>query len=154
MRLGVDGLRLMGHRLGVGRYIEYLLKCWSDGNHPFAEIVAYTPGPLTIGSFDERVVRIEPLTPAAPAAVWEHVVLPLRKPRDDVFFCPGYVVPALSREHPVVVTHLGSYEIIPTAFPGGRGRVRESSTSSPVAARMRSSRCPNRRAATSFASMA
>ena len=117
MRLGVDGLRLMGNRLGVGRYVEYLLKCWSDGNHPFSEIVAYTPGPLTIPSFDERMVRIEPLTPGAPRSVWEHAVLPLRKPRDDVFFCPSYVVPVLSREHPVVVTHHGSYEIIPSAFP-------------------------------------
>ena len=120
MRLGVDGLRLMGNRLGVGRYIEYLLRCWSDGNHPFREIVAYTPGPVTLPSVDDRVVRVEPIGPGVSRAVWEHVVLPVRKPRDDVFFCPSYVVPALSREHPVVVTHHGSYEIIPSAFPWWR----------------------------------
>lgn len=126
MRLGVDGLRLMGNRLGVGRYVEYLLRCWGDGNHPFSEIVAYTPAPLAIPSFDSRVVRIEALTPGAPRALWEHAVLPITKPRDDVFFCPSYVVPALSREHPVVVTHHGSYEIIPSAFswwPRTRARI-------------------------------
>jgi len=116
MRLGVDGLRLMGNRLGVGRYVEYLLRCWSSGNHPFSEIVAYTPGDVRLPSVDDRVVRVQPLGPGGSRALWEHVVLPLRKPKDDVFFCPSYVVPALSRERPVVVTHHGSYEVIPDAF--------------------------------------
>ena len=117
MRLGVDGLRLMGNRLGVGRYIEYLLRQWTSAEHAFSEIVAYTPGPVDIPGLGHGRVRVESLGPSSPRALWEHAVLPLRKPRDDVFFCPSYVVPALSREHPVVVTHHGSYEVIPSAFP-------------------------------------
>ena len=116
MRLGVDGLRLMGNRLGVGRYIEYLLRCWSDSTHPFDEIAVYTPAILDLGLSAGGRVRIEPLASALPAGVWEHVVLPLRKPRDTVFFCPSYVVPVMSREHPTVVMHHGSYEVLPSAF--------------------------------------
>jgi len=116
MRLGVDGLRLMGNRLGVGRYIEYLLRCWTNTEHAFSEIVVYTPGAVDIPGLGHGKVRVESLGPSSPRALWEHAVLPVRKPRDDVFFCPSYVVPALSREHPVVVTHHGSYEIIPSAF--------------------------------------
>ena len=83
MRLGVDGLRLMGNRLGVGRYIEYLLRCWTDAQHPFSEIVAYTPGAVEIPGLGRGKVRVEPLGPSSPHALWEHAVLPLRKSRDD-----------------------------------------------------------------------
>jgi glycosyltransferase involved in cell wall biosynthesis len=116
MRLGIDGLRLVGNRLGVGRYIEYLLRCWNDSTHPFDEIAVYTPGDLDLAMNDKGRVRIEPLPSSLPAGLWEHVVLPARKPRDTVFFCPSYVVPVLSREHPTVVMHHGSYEVIPSAF--------------------------------------
>jgi glycosyltransferase involved in cell wall biosynthesis len=116
MRLGLDGLRLMSKRLGVGRYIEYMLRYWPESRHPFSEIVAYTPGPIPGSLPLHPSIRVEHLGPALPPALWEHAVLPLRKPRDDVFFCPSYVVPLLSREHPVVVTHHGSYEALPSAF--------------------------------------
>ena len=107
----------MSKRLGVGRYIEYMLKYWPDARHPFSEIVAYTPGPIPGSLALHPSIRVEPLGPALVPAVWEHVVLPLRKPRDAVFFCPSYVVPLLSSVHPVVVTHHGSYEALPSAFP-------------------------------------
>ena len=126
MRLGLDGLRLMSKRLGVGRYIEYMLRYWPEARHPFSEIVAYTPGPIPGSLPLHDSIRVEPIGPALPPAVWEHAVLPLRKPRDDVFFCPSYVVPLLSKEHPVVVTHHGSYEALPSAFawwPRTRARV-------------------------------
>lgn len=117
MRLGVNGLRLTGRRAGVGRYIEYLIRAWSAGADPFDDVVVYVPRPLedpiTVGG----PVRFQVVRPQAPPALWEHVVLPMAKPRDDLFFCPGYVVPVLSRERPRVVTHLGSYEAIPEAFP-------------------------------------
>ena len=116
MRLGIDGLRLMGNRLGVGRYIEYLLRCWSDSAHPFDEIAVYTPGDLDLALNGKGRVRIEPLASSLPVGLWEHIVLPARKPRDTVFFCPSYVVPVLSREHPTVVMHHGSYEVMPSAF--------------------------------------
>lgn len=117
MRLGVNGLRLTGRRLGVGRYVEYLLRYWPTLQHPFEEICVYTPEPLTEPLPLEDPVRLRLLGPRMPAGVWEHLVLPLRKPRDDLFFCPSYVVPLLTRSRPLVVTHLGSYEAIPGAFP-------------------------------------
>jgi glycosyltransferase involved in cell wall biosynthesis len=117
MRLGIDGLRLMSKRLGVGRYIEYMLRYWPERQHPFSEIVVYTPGPIASPPPMHESIRVEPLGPAIPPALWEHFVFPLRKPRDDVFLCPSYVVPLLSRAHPVVVTHHGSYEALPSAFP-------------------------------------
>ncbi|HEV2131090.1 MAG TPA: glycosyltransferase family 1 protein [Longimicrobiaceae bacterium] len=117
MRLGVNGLRLTGARLGVGRYLEYLLRWWPTLEHPFSEIAVYTPeipaDPIAV----QEPVRLQLLGPRTSPAVWEHLVLPLRKPRDDLFFCPGYVVPLLSRGERIVVTHHGSYEAIPKAFP-------------------------------------
>ena len=117
MRLGIDGLRLMSKRLGVGRYIEYMLRYWPEARNPFTDIVVYTPGPIPAPVPVRPPIRLQFLAPALPPAAWEHAVLPLRKPRDDVFFCPSYVVPLLSRAHPVVVTHHGSYEALPSAFP-------------------------------------
>jgi glycosyltransferase involved in cell wall biosynthesis len=117
MRLGIDGLRLMSKRLGVGRYIEYMLRYWPEARNPFTDIVVYTPGAIPTPLPLRAPIRVQSLAPALPPAAWEHAVLPLRKPHDDVFFCPSYVVPLLSRVHPVIVTHHGSYEALPSAFP-------------------------------------
>jgi glycosyltransferase involved in cell wall biosynthesis len=106
----------MSKRLGVGRYIEYMLRYWPETRHPFSDIVVYTPGPIPAPPALHESIRVQPLGPAVPPALWEHAVFPLRKPRDDVFFCPSYVVPLLSSVHPVVVTHHGSYEALPSAF--------------------------------------
>lgn len=118
MRLGVNGLRLMGRRAGVGRYVEYLLRAWSDeGAEPFDEVRVYLPGPLDDPFPVSGPVRFEELPSRLPVALWEHAVLPLAKGRDELFFCPSYTLPLLSRERPRVVTHHGSYEAIPEAFP-------------------------------------
>lgn len=117
MRLGVNGLRLTGRRLGVGRYVEYLLRYWPTLQHPFEEICVYAPKPLAEPVPLGDPIRLQLLGPRTSPAVWEHLVLPLRKPRDDLFFCPSYIVPLLTRSRPLVVTHLGSYEAIPGAFP-------------------------------------
>lgn len=117
MRLGVNGFRLTGRRLGVGRYVEYLLRWWPAIEHSFREIVVYSPGPIADPLPLADSIRLLELGPRAPAALWEHFVLPLRKPPDDLFFCPSYIVPLLSRRERIVVTHHGSYEAIPEAFP-------------------------------------
>lgn len=117
MQLGVNALRLRGKRAGVGRYIEYLLRQWSLFSEPFEAVRAYVPGPLEDPFPVAGAVSLHPLPSDLPPALWEHAVLPLTKPRDDLFFCPGYIVPLLSRERPRVVSHLGSYEAIPQAFP-------------------------------------
>ena len=116
MQLAVNGLRLLGPRFGVGRYVEYLLRCWRDQAHPFERIVVYTPGPLDepIGLPTEAELRVVPTR--GPHGYWEQVVLPRLVSRRDVLFCPSYVAPVLGGGR-IVLTHLGSYEAIPAAFP-------------------------------------
>ncbi len=41
MRIGMNVSRLEGQRLGVGRYLEYLLKHWSTMLSPGEEVHAY-----------------------------------------------------------------------------------------------------------------
>ncbi len=116
MNLDINGIRLTGRRFGVGRYIEYLLRCWDAIERPFDEIRVLTPGELD-GTFelpafvDHRIVRTR-----LPNAYWEQVVLPRRHRASDLLFCPSYVAPLAARGK-LVVTHLGSYEAIPSAFP-------------------------------------
>lgn len=115
MRLGVNGLRLTGARLGVGRYVEYMVRYWPGVEHGFDPIRVYLPG-LPADLEARRPVEFHTLSPSRPRNLWEHAVLPLRKEPDDLFFCPSYVVPLLNGDRPVVVTHHGSYEAIPEAF--------------------------------------
>ena len=46
MILGINGIRLVGRRSGVGRCIEALLACLGELSHPFDEVRVYTPEPL------------------------------------------------------------------------------------------------------------
>ena len=116
MDLAINGLRLMGQRFGVGRYIEYLLRHWQEIPHPFDHIVVYTPGPLGDGvelpaNAEQRIVPTR-----RSYAYWEQVVLARLQRRHEVLFCPSYVAPLLGRGK-TVLTHLGSYEALPSAFP-------------------------------------
>jgi glycosyltransferase involved in cell wall biosynthesis len=115
MNMGINGIRLMGRRFGVGRYIEYLLQNWETIERPFEHIRLYTPnaipGPFSLPGFVEH--RILPTR--LPYAYWEQVVLPRRHHRGDLLFCPSYVVPLAFRGK-LAVTHLGSYEALPGAF--------------------------------------
>jgi glycosyltransferase involved in cell wall biosynthesis len=113
--LDVNGLRLTGRRFGVGRYIEYLLRNWTDLDGGFEGIRLYTPRPLDSpfelpACVDHRIVPT-----AGPNGWWEQVVLPRRHDPRDLLFCPSYVVPLAARGK-VVVTHLGSYEAVPGEF--------------------------------------
>lgn len=116
MDLAINGLRLTGRRYGVGRYIEYLLRHWKHVMHPFDRIVVYTPGPL-----EERIDLPERaehrIVPARHSfGYWEQVVLAGLRQEHDLLFCPSYVAPLLGRGK-TVLTHLGSYEAVPSAFP-------------------------------------
>ena len=116
MDLAVNGLRLMGRRYGVGRYIEYLLRYWADMPNPFGRIVIYTPGPLDdeIDMPENAEHRI--VSTVGSYAYWEQVVLARLRRQYELLFCPSYVVPLLGRGK-TVLTHLGSYEALPSAFP-------------------------------------
>jgi glycosyltransferase involved in cell wall biosynthesis len=115
MYLGVNGIRLVAPISGVARYIENVLRCWSNTELPFAETRVYTPRPLPPHVVLPPKVRSVVAPTKAPLAVWEQFHLPrLHGPR-AVLFCPSYVAP-LWTKCPVVVVHHGSYEAYPQAF--------------------------------------
>src|SRR5215472_9803777 len=115
MILGVNGIRLVGKRSGVGRCIEAVLRCMAEMDHPFSEFRVYTPSPIAdevvLPPCATNIVLPSPL----PLAVWEQLVL-LRAHGDrDLLFCPSYVIPLLAR-CPTFLIHHGSYEGYPQAF--------------------------------------
>lgn len=109
MILGVNGIRLVGQRSGVGRAIEAILICMGEMEHPFTQIRVYTPSPLddsvTLPAIAHNVVLPSRLHPG----LWEQFVLLRAHGTRDVLFCPSYVMPLLAR-CPTLLAHHGSYE--------------------------------------------
>ena len=106
MHIGVSAWRLHGQRLGIGRYIEYLLKHWSGMLDADERVTLFTREPLDVGplgltpAFTVRVVG-----PAMTNALWENLLLP-RAARDvDVLFGPSYTVPLIAGPPSVVSIH-------------------------------------------------
>lgn len=116
VNLAINGIRLTGRRYGVGRYIEYLLRHWRATDHPFDRIAVYTPRPLDdeIDLPPRTELRVVPT--GRSDGYWEQVLLSRRQRQHDLLFCPSYVAPLLGQGK-TVLTHLGSYEAIPGAFP-------------------------------------
>jgi glycosyltransferase involved in cell wall biosynthesis len=113
--LGVNGIRLVGKRSGVGRCIEAVLKCMATMDHPFREFHVYSPAPVheevTLPACAKNIV----LPSRLPLALWEQFTL-LRAHGDrNLLFCPSYVLPLLAR-CPTFLIHHGSYEAYPRAF--------------------------------------
>lgn len=115
MFLGVNGIRLVTIRSGVARYIENMLSCWGQIEHPFDEIRVYTPKPLSEAGVSAPLTRNVVVRGRGPYALWEQFHLPRAHGRSDVLFCPSYVAPLAAR-CPVVVVHHGSYERYSEAF--------------------------------------
>ena len=115
MVLGINGIRLIGKRSGVGRFIEAFLSCAGELDHPFNEIRVYTPQPLTsdvpLPSCAVSVVLPSRLPPAA----WEQFVLLKAHGNKHLLLCPSYVTPLMAR-CPTFLIHHGSYEGFPKAF--------------------------------------
>lgn len=114
--LGVNGIRLITPRSGVGRAIEAILSGLVEVGHPFGEIRVYTPIPIP----DDIVLPdgvINKVVPSSlPYALWEQIVLPNAHGVRDLLLCPSYVAPWAAR-CPTFLIHHGSYEGYPTAFP-------------------------------------
>ena len=106
MRFGVNGRRLAGQRLGVARYIEYLLRYWAEQARADEQGVLYLREPIRNG--DRRLVeryetRVLPRRPDG--ILWENLHLP-RAARDvDVLFAPGYTSPLVYSGKTVVAIH-------------------------------------------------
>ncbi len=109
MILGVNGIRLVGKRSGVGRAIEAVLRCLGEMDHPFAEIRVYSPSPVDdIAAFSDRIRNVV-LPARLHPGLWEQLVLLRAHGSRDVLFCPSYVMPLLAR-CPTLLVHHGSYE--------------------------------------------
>lgn len=106
MRIGFNGQRLAGQRLGVGRYIEYMLRHWARMLGPSEEVELFLRRPLNgdMGDLGPRI-RSTILESRLSGIPWEN--LRLRRPasRCDVLFCPAYTVPVGYRGRLVVATH-------------------------------------------------
>jgi glycosyltransferase involved in cell wall biosynthesis len=114
--LGVDGLRLLGMRAGVGRAVEAILRSLDGVEHPFDEIRVYTPRPLSADVDLPRGARSVVAGGRLPNGVWQQLVLSRLHGRTGLLLCPSYVVPLLASS-PTFLIHHGSYEGYPQAFP-------------------------------------
>jgi glycosyltransferase involved in cell wall biosynthesis len=112
--LGVNGIRLVGQRSGVGRALEAILACMGEIEHPFHDIRVYTPKPLNGSVSLPPGARNVVLPRRMPPGVWEQVALPWGHADRGLLFCPSYVVPLLAR-CPTLLVHHGSYEGYPRA---------------------------------------
>lgn len=113
--LDINGLRLLGPRFGVGRYLEYLLQHWSELDWPFSTTRLLTPAPISDDLVLPEFIEHRVVPSVLPRGAWEQVALPRHREPGGLLFCPGYVAPVVTRGK-IVVTHLGSYEALPSAF--------------------------------------
>lgn len=115
MILGVNGIRLLGHKSGVGRCIEALLHWFGKLNHPFDEICVYTPEPLDETIYLPSGIVNVVLPSRLPLAAWEQITMLKAHGKKNLLFCPSYVIPLAAR-CPTFLIHHGSYEGFPQAF--------------------------------------
>jgi glycosyltransferase involved in cell wall biosynthesis len=111
MKIGINVSRLSGQRLGVGRYLEYMLKNWSQMLGPGEEVHAYlreavpaeTLTHLNLGPS----IKLQQVGPKLPGLLWENFSMTRCARRMDVFFGPSYSLPLLTRvpRKRVVATH-------------------------------------------------
>lgn len=105
MRLGIDGQRLQGQRLGVGRYIEYLVKYWGEQKEPTDKVTLFLRGGNNHDVPPYPGVELAPLAPALTGQLWQNLILGRELRKVDVLFCPSYTVPVLRQGTFVVATH-------------------------------------------------
>lgn len=106
MHIGVSAWRLHGQRLGIGRYIEYILKEWNAMLGPADRVTVFTRSPRetsALGLSSAFTTRV--LQPAMTNALWENLLLPSAARDIDVLFCPSHTVPLLAGPRCVVAIH-------------------------------------------------
>lgn len=111
MNIGINVARLSGQRLGVGRYLEYMLKYWSQMLEPAEQVHAYLRTAVTPESVAHLnlspQIKLRVVGPALTGVLWENSSMVMRARRDDVFFGPSYSLPLWSGKPRkwVVATH-------------------------------------------------
>ena len=120
MHIAFNAQRLAEQRLGVGRYIEYMLRYWSGMLTPQERVTAFLRRPLTTAS--EKYLKLPAsivprvLPPDVSGIPWENIALRGPASDCDVLFCPAYTAPVGYRRPLVVATHSAN-DIHPGAHP-------------------------------------
>jgi glycosyltransferase involved in cell wall biosynthesis len=117
--LGVNGIRLLGKRTGVGRAIEAILQGMQELPHPFDEIRVYSPVALPEDLHLPSMAHNVVLPSRLPLGLWEQVRLARAHGKAGLLLCPSYVAPVFAKS-PVLLIHHGSYEGYPAAFSWAR----------------------------------
>lgn len=106
MKIAFNGQRLAGQRFGVGRYVEYLLRHWSNELAGDEELSVYVRQPVEI-ALEQLSPRIKfiLLRSDSSGLVWENLRLGPAAGKHDVLFCPAYTAPVNYRGRLVVATH-------------------------------------------------
>jgi glycosyltransferase involved in cell wall biosynthesis len=92
--------------MGVGRYIEYLLRHWSRMLPPGDRVTFYSHAPVEgdllglSAGFANRIVR-----PRMNNALWENLLLPWAARHEHVLFGPSYTLPLTYPGRSVVTIH-------------------------------------------------
>ncbi|MBW8041927.1 MAG: glycosyltransferase family 4 protein [Planctomycetes bacterium] len=107
MKLGVNIIRLTRLFTGVGRYIECILKEWSQMKIPFEEIILYTHSPIkqeqVVFPLDRFKIVID--GSKVPDPLWEWNTLRRKSSDIDILFCPSYTMPIGYPGRCVVANH-------------------------------------------------
>lgn len=105
MNIGVNARRLSGQRLGIGRYIEYMLKHWQDMLEQSERVTLYVREPLNGSLSLSDAFTVETLRPSLNGLLWENVVLSRSAKDVDVLFGPSYTMPVRFQGKSVVAVH-------------------------------------------------
>jgi glycosyltransferase involved in cell wall biosynthesis len=106
MHFGVDAHRLAGQRLGVGRYIEYLVKHWRSQMENGDQCTLFTRERYDGSGWQPSPsINVRSFASSLPPSVWQHGVLPRFTGGIDVLFCPSYSVPVTYTGKCVVAIH-------------------------------------------------
>jgi glycosyltransferase involved in cell wall biosynthesis len=107
MRFGVDAQRLeSSQRLGVGRYIQYMVKYWAEILAPDDHLTLYTRHPVNPSelALTDRLTA-EEIRPKLTGMTWQNLVLSREAKNMDSLFCPSYSMPLKFRKPCVVAIH-------------------------------------------------
>ena len=126
MHLGVNVIRLTRQFTGVGRYVECILKEWSEMDVPFEKITLYTHTPLVQErlAFPLEKYNVEVIGRELPDPLWEWRFLRLQAQSLNVLFCPSYTIP-LGYTGKCLVTNHGPAENTWGSYQWWRSRAYE-----------------------------
>jgi glycosyltransferase involved in cell wall biosynthesis len=106
LRIAFNGQRLAGQRLGIGRYIEYLLRHWATSLAADEEVSVFVRRPIheDLRNLHPRI-RPVMLSSRLWGIPWENIQLRRAAAAYDVLFCPGYTAPIGFSGKTVVASH-------------------------------------------------